>query len=80
VIRARVDPVRFEDDALGPTVVQVHQVVRDLAGRILADEIVEHVYAVHAGLIERMDTRRPETRPVPEPPPGPVQGAPGSGA
>jgi len=59
------DGERFEDDELGRTVVHVRQVVRDLAGHILADEIVEHVYAIHAGLIARMDIRTPHTRPVP---------------
>ena len=75
-----VEPVRLEDDALGRTVVQVHLVVRDLVGHILADEIVEHVYAVHAGLVGRMDIRRPGTRPCQSPLPGPTQGAPGAGA
>jgi len=35
-------------------------VVRDLTGRILVDQIVQHVYSIQNGLIERMDIRKPE--------------------
>ncbi len=52
-----VEPVRFEDDPNGRTVVEVHQVVRDLAGKTLVDQIVYHVYSIQNGLIERMDIR-----------------------
>jgi hypothetical protein len=41
-----------------------------MAGHILADEIVEHVYAIDVDLIERMDIRRPDTTLVHEPCPG----------
>jgi hypothetical protein len=64
-IDPRVEPVRFEDDALGRTVVHVRQVVWDLAGHIVTDEVVQHVYTIHAGLIERMDIRTPDTGPWP---------------
>ena len=52
-----VEPVRFEDDPGGQTVVEVHQVVRDLAGKTLLDHIVYHVYSIQNGLIERMEIR-----------------------
>jgi hypothetical protein len=54
-----VEPLRFEDEA-GRTVIHVHQVVRDLAGNVLLDQIVQHVYSIRNGLIERMDIRQPE--------------------
>jgi hypothetical protein len=38
-----------------------------MAGHILADEIVEHVYAIDVDLIERMDIRRPDTTLVHDP-------------
>ena len=60
MIDPRVEPLRFEDDELGRTVVDVHQVVRDLAGNTLADQIVQHVYSIQNGLIERMDIRKPD--------------------
>ena len=77
-IDPRVEPVRFEDDEFGRAVVQVRQVVRDLAGHILTDEIVEHLYTIHAGLIERMDIRMPGTRPAQAAPSGSPRAAPGS--
>jgi hypothetical protein len=56
-LNPRVEPLRFETDKTGRTVVDVHQVVRDLAGNILVDQVVQHVYTVQNGLIERMDIR-----------------------
>jgi len=42
-IDPRVEPRAFRWDAEGRVVVSVHQVVRDLGGAVLADQIVEHV-------------------------------------
>ncbi|MGA2599655.1 MAG: nuclear transport factor 2 family protein [Bryobacteraceae bacterium] len=50
-----VEPVRFEDEPGGRTVVEVHQVIRDLAGNTIVDQIVYHVYSIQNGLIERME-------------------------
>ena len=44
-------------DDRGRIVVDVHQVVRDLSGAILADRIVQHVYTVKDDLITQMDIR-----------------------
>ena len=59
MIDPRVEPVRMMDDEAGNTVVDVHQAIRDLSGRILKDQIVQHVYSFRDGLIERMDIRNP---------------------
>jgi hypothetical protein len=56
-IDPHVDPVAFSEDEQGRTVVDVHQVVRDLDGTLIADQRVEHVYTITAGLIARMDIR-----------------------
>jgi hypothetical protein len=61
ILDPRVEPVRIEDNEAGNTVVDVHQVVRDLSGKILKDQMVQHVYSFRDGLIERMDIRKPET-------------------
>jgi hypothetical protein len=58
---ATIDP-RVEVDrvtTLGDdeAVVVVHQVVRDREGSVLADNMVEHVYRLRDGLVERMDVR-----------------------
>jgi hypothetical protein len=54
LIDPHVEPVGFRDDA-GRVVVDVHQVVRDRAGSLVADQRVQHVYAIEGGLIRRMD-------------------------
>jgi hypothetical protein len=59
IIDPRVEPVRIADDETGHTVVDVRQVVRDLCGTVLEDQIVQHVYCFRDGLIERMDIRNP---------------------
>jgi len=59
MIDPRVEPTSMQDDEAGNTVVNVHQVVRDLSGKIVKDQIVQHVYSFRDGLIERMDIRNP---------------------
>src|SRR5206468_11440082 len=43
MINPHVGPVSFELDSSGSAVVGVHQVVRDLSGKILLDRLVQHV-------------------------------------
>jgi len=66
LVDPRVDPVRFAEEGTGQTVVDVHQVIRDLAGKVLMDQIIQHVYFIQDGLIERMDIRQPEASPASE--------------
>jgi hypothetical protein len=61
VVDPRVDPMHIEDDESSLSVVDVHQVIRDLSGKILMDRMVQHVYSIHDGLITRMDIREPDT-------------------
>src|SRR3981081_722336 len=44
----------FGSDETGRVVVDVHQVVRDLAGKVLAEQRVQHVYLIEDGLIRSM--------------------------
>ncbi len=53
-----VEPVGFSDDREGRTIVDVHQVVQDLEGKVLVDQIVQHVYTIRDGLIQRMEIRQ----------------------
>ncbi len=55
MVDPRVEPVDFEEDETGRIVVDVHQVVRDLAGKILLDQRIQHIYTFSGELIERMD-------------------------
>ena len=57
LIDPRADPVGFELDSDGHTIVRVHLVVRDLAGAVIRDQVVEHVYAIEDGLISSMVVR-----------------------
>ena len=57
MINPHVDPVELIADGGGRIVVEVHQVVRDLSGKILLDRMVEHVYALEDGLIRSMEIR-----------------------
>jgi hypothetical protein len=47
--------LRFKTDDEGRVAIDVHQVVRDLNGALLADQIVQHVYTLRDGLIARME-------------------------
>jgi hypothetical protein len=57
MIDPRVDPVEFSTGGAGEIVVEVHQVVRDLDGNLLADRMVGHVFQFENGLIRRFDIR-----------------------
>jgi hypothetical protein len=57
MIDPHVDPVSFEEDDSGSLVVSVHQVVRDLSGKVMVDRMVEHIYSLDGGLIRGMTIR-----------------------
>jgi len=54
MINPHVEPLTFELDASGNVAVGVHQVVKDLAGKVLMDRMVQHVYVLKDGLIQSM--------------------------
>jgi hypothetical protein len=59
MIDPHVEPLRFEADADGRTVVHVRQVVRNLSGKVVAEGMVHHVYAIEYGLVRSMEIREP---------------------
>jgi ubiquinone/menaquinone biosynthesis C-methylase UbiE len=59
VIDPRVEPLRIHTGDDGRIEVEVHQLVRDPAGRVVKDEMVQHAYRVEGGLIRSMEIRRP---------------------
>ena len=61
ILEPYVEPVSVEEGEAGRSVVRVHQVVRDLAGNLVVDQFVEHVYTIRDGRIERMDIREANT-------------------
>ena len=58
-IDAHVEPVAFYPDADGRILVDVHQVVRNLAGAVVADEHVGHRFTFENGLIQKMEICSP---------------------
>jgi hypothetical protein len=57
MVDPHVEPVSIEAAADGRIIVNVHQMVRDLKGTMLTDRMVQHVYSISDGLIERMEIR-----------------------
>ncbi len=66
MIDPHVEPVRMQEDDGGNMVVDVHQIIRDLSGKVLKDQVVQHVYSFREGLIARMDIRKPDAAPAQE--------------
>lgn len=58
-IDGRVEPMSFHPEGDGRILVEVHQVVRDLAGTVLADERVGHRFTLKDSLIQRMEVCPP---------------------
>jgi hypothetical protein len=56
-IDPHVEPRSFTTDEAGRIVVEVHQVVRDLAGNVVVDQIVQHVYQMEGGMVRSMEIR-----------------------
>ncbi|HSI20409.1 MAG TPA: nuclear transport factor 2 family protein [Verrucomicrobiae bacterium] len=54
-IDPKVEPLAFYPDEDDRILVEVHQVVRDLAGTVLADERVGHRFTLESGLIQGME-------------------------
>ncbi|MGI0487701.1 nuclear transport factor 2 family protein [Pantanalinema rosaneae CENA516] len=54
-INPHVEPIAFHVEDAGQVLVEVHQVVCDLAGAVLADEYVGHRFTIEHGLIQAME-------------------------
>jgi hypothetical protein len=54
-IDPRVEPGAIATRSDGRFAVEVHQVVRDRAGTVIADDDVVHTYELREGLVRRMD-------------------------
>jgi ketosteroid isomerase-like protein len=49
-----VEPLEIKTETNGTTAVKVHQLVKDMHGDVLSDQVVEHTFTIADGLIERM--------------------------
>src|SRR5215475_10878035 len=54
MINPHVDPVKIDADGHGRVVVNVHQVIRQLHGKIMFDRMVNHIYSFDGGLVRGM--------------------------
>jgi len=61
-IDPHVEPTSFHPEAAGRILVHVHQLVRDMAGNVVADGHVGHRFTIESGLIRAM-----EVSPLPPP-------------
>jgi len=52
-----VEPVAFAAGMDGRVVVEVHQVVRNLAGEVLVDLMAGHIFIIEDGFVKRFDIR-----------------------
>jgi ketosteroid isomerase-like protein len=57
----KVEPHVFTTEKNGRIAIDVHQVVRDKAGNLVVDQMVEHVYTIRGGLITSMEIRNPKS-------------------
>jgi hypothetical protein len=57
IIDPHVEPVSFAEGPEGEVIVEVHQVVHDLQGNLLADQMVGHIFRLEDGLVRRFDIR-----------------------
>ena len=49
-----VQPIGFKERQDGQIEVEVHQIAKDLQGKVLFDGIVRHIYTIEDGLIKNM--------------------------
>jgi hypothetical protein len=57
LVDPHVEPINFSAIEDGEIEVEVHQVVRDLKGHVIADKKVGHIFHIEDGLIRRFDIR-----------------------
>ena len=57
MIDPHVEPVAFSTGPSGEHIVEVHQVVHDLSGKLLVDQMVGHIFRIEDNLVRRFDIR-----------------------
>ena len=56
-INPNVEPVALHENENGEIEVNVHQVVKDMQGNLLADGMIKHIYTLKNGLIKSMEIK-----------------------
>jgi hypothetical protein len=57
MVDPHVEPVDFSTGPDGEVIVEVHQIVRNLQGKVLVDQMVGHIFWIEDGLVKRFDIR-----------------------
>lgn len=57
LVDPHVEPIAFSASQEDEIEVEVHQVVRDLKGHVIADKKIGHIFHIERGLIRRFDIR-----------------------
>lgn len=57
IVDPHVEPAAFSAGPDGEAIVEVHQVVRNLEGELLVDQMVGHIFRIEDGLVKRFDIR-----------------------
>jgi len=59
ILDPHVEPIGFDQEVDGKLKLTVHQVVHDIDGNLLVDQIIHHIYAFEEGLIKAMEIQKP---------------------
>jgi hypothetical protein len=59
VIDPTVEPLSVARRGDGSTIVEVDQLVRDLQGQVLVDEVIHHAFVVSSGRVQHFDILGP---------------------
>jgi hypothetical protein len=59
ILDPHVEPTMYNREEDGRINVTVHQVVHDIEGNLLVDQIINHVYTFEDGLIMAMEIQKP---------------------
>jgi len=57
LVDPHVEPIQFKEQADGRIDVTVHQVVHNVDGELLVDQIIHHIYTIENGLIKAMEIK-----------------------
>ena len=57
VLDPKVQAKKFATEADGRIAIHVHQVVHDKSGKLVVDQMIQHVYEFRDGLIQSMEIR-----------------------
>ena len=60
-IQVELEPLKFETDENNRNIVTVHQIVRDLQGKLLADVTIHQIFTIENGLINLYEIDETET-------------------